>query len=452
MPRRLSVKSTSLILFQLAAFLFYAWLRFDNARIVHEPRSFGDSPDYFRIASLPVLSAEFWTESKPPLTSFFWKLVNSEPERIFDLQLYISTLCWGVLAAAFAQVIRSQYIKPFSFALVLGFSLSRDVFMWDPFLGSESLALSFTALFLSCGLWLLSDYKPYKIGLLLFTAFLMVFTRDTYAYVLLMATAVILVLFWSTRYRRAVALMSAAFVILYLFSSALANAGLRPYRAVLMITALRVFPSEEYTDYFRTHGIPVDDALVEKSRAIEREDKFEVYKALYADPAQEEYRRWAHELGRRDYFKFLWFFKSDTLQKVFLETPGQSFYPDVYYYTATGYHPIIKDTRLSEFLYPTRYGLVFFFAANILAAFLAAVAWQERKVLWLLPLLMVLLTYPQAVLVWAGDANDIARHSVAHNVLLRLGAWMLAFFVLDYLFLDILPKLTFFKRGPLSSR
>jgi hypothetical protein len=152
------------------------------------------------------------------------------------------------------------------------------------------------------------------------------------------------------------------------------------------------------------------------------------------------------ETGSSEYVKFLWFYKADTFQKVFTETAGPSFYPDVYYYTATGYKPILKDARISELLYPTRFGLVFFFAANIVAAFIAAFAWRDRRVLWLLPLLMILFTYPQAVLVWAADVNDVARHSIPHNVLLRLGTWMLAFFVLDSLFEDLSERSTFFRR------
>jgi hypothetical protein len=179
----------------------------------------------------------------------------------------------------------------------------------------------------------------------------------------------------------------------------------------------------------------VDDRLVEMSRNIEPGQKFAVNIALTFDEDQADYRQWALERGSSDYVRFLWFFKVDTFQKVFTETAGQSFFPDVFYYTATGYRPIIKDARITEFLYPTRFGLFFFLAANMIAAFFAAIAWREQKPLWYIPLLMILLSYPQAVLVWSADVNDIARHSISHNVLLRLGLWLLIFFVLDF-FLD----------------
>ncbi|MBI5954286.1 MAG: hypothetical protein HY865_21730 [Chloroflexi bacterium] len=433
-----------LIVFQLAAFSYYAFLRIDNAGIVHEPRAFGDTADYFRNADLPVFSSEFWTSPRPPVTALFWKLAGADPERIFDLQLYFSILCWGVLAITVVAVVRNKLLKPFAFALVLAFSLSRDVYMWDPFLGSESIGLSFMALFLASAIWLLTGWSWWNAACLVFTALALALTRDTYAYLLLMVAAVSFVVFLPGRYRWHAAGVSLALVLIFAFSSKLAGVALRPYDAILMNTALRIYPSEEYTEYFRHHGMPVDDRLVQLARNPQPGEKFAVYLSLRRDKDQEDYRQWAHGVGRTEYLKFLWFFKAVTFQSVFTETPSASFYPDVYYYTATGYHPIITDARISELLYPTRFGLVFFFGANLFAAFVAALAWRDRKALWLAPLLMVLLAYPQAVLVWAADVNDVARHSVPHNVLFRLGAWLLIFFIADTLLADLPAR--FFKR------
>lgn len=435
-----------LIIFQLAAFAYYAWLRIDNANIVHEPRSFGDTSDYFHNASQPVFSREFWIDARPPVTALFWKLVDSNPEKIFTLQLYFSILSWGILAITVVSAVKSRLLKPLAFIVVLAFTLTRDIYMWDPFLGSESIGLSLTALFLASSIWLLMAWNWRNAALVVLTALLIVFTRDTYAYLLLMIASVSVVVFWFSAYRWRAAGMGFAFVLIFLLSSQLATLGLRPFRAILMNTALRVYPSEEYTEYFRHHGMPIDNRLVEIARNPEPGKKFTVNIAFTFDEDQEEFRQWALGPGSAEYIKFLWFYKASTFQNVFTETPGQSFYPDVYYYTATGYHPIINDARIAELLYPTRFGLVFFFAANLFAAFVAAFAWRDRRVLWLAPLLMILFAYPQAVLVWAADANDISRHSIAFNVLLRLGVWLLIFFVTDSLLMDFSSKFKFPKQ------
>ena len=439
-------KLTLLLGFGLIGFAYYGWLRIDNAKAIREPRSFGDTGDYFHNAKLPVLSGEFWTDARPPVTALFWKLVRADPERIFGLQLYFSIASWGVLAFVIASQVTTDLLKPLVFAVILAFSLSRDIFMWDPFLGSESLALSFTALFVASGILLLGNWTTARAALAIVAGSLMVLTRDTYAYLFLMFAVIVLAAFWFSSYRRKAAIVGIAFIVIFVVSSQLAVLGLRPFRAILMNTSLRIYPSDVYTEYFRQHGMPVDERLVELSRNIEPGKKFAVNIALTFDEDQEDFRQWALGPGRAEYIKFLWFYKADTLQRVFTETPGPSFYPDVYYYTATGYQPILEDARIAELLYPTRFGLVFFFAASLFAAFLVPVAWNGRKALWLAPLMMILLTYPQAVLVWAADVNDVARHSVPHNVLLRLGVWILIFFILDSLVPRLASRFAFFKR------
>jgi hypothetical protein len=112
------------------------------------------------------------------------------------------------------------------------------------------------------------------------------------------------------------------------------------------------------------------------------------------------------------------------------------FNPDVYYYSATGFRQIITDRRLDELIYPRRFGILTVWLANLLAAALLFPALKYRQPLWIVPLMLILFSYPQAVLIWNADANDVARHSIYHNIELRLGLWILLFFVADFLLLN----------------
>ena len=85
---------------------------------------------------------------------------------------------------------KSRLLKPLAFIVVLAFTLTRDIYMWDPFLGSESIGLSLTALFLASSIWLLMAWNWRNAALVVLTALLIVFTRDTYAYLLLMIASV----------------------------------------------------------------------------------------------------------------------------------------------------------------------------------------------------------------------------------------------------------------------
>ncbi len=431
---------------QIAAGFIYGYVREENADRIREPRLVGDTEDYFHNAGLPVFSLEFWTDARPPITALLWKFAGSDPEAIFKLQLFFSIASWIALAFAAAHALKTGWLKPLIFIVTLAFSVSRDVFMWDPFMGSESISLSFMALFLAAAVWLFAGWATYKAALLVILAFFFAFTRDTNAYLLLMIAGLISVVFAFSIHRHKAWMVGGAFLLIFLASSQLSLLGLRPYRAILMNTSLRIFPSEIYTEYFRQHGMPVDDRLVRMARNMQPGETFAVNMALMFDQDQEEFRQWALGPGPREYVRFLWFYKAETFQNVFLETPEESFYPDVYYYTATGYRPIIANDRIAEFLYPTRFGLIFFFAVNLIAAFVAAFAWRDGRALWLIPVLMILLSYPQAVLVWAADVNDVARHSIPHNVLMRLGFWFLIFFVADFLLTDLPARMPFLQR------
>lgn len=137
--------------------------------------------------------------------------------------------------------------------------------MWDAFLGSESIALSLTALFLANAGWLLMGWRTYKITALIVLSVLMVFTPDTYAYFFLTSALVILSVFWFSSYQMKVAGVSFAFLIIFVISSQLAVLGLRPYRAVLMNTSLRIMTAGQ---------------------------KFDVNKAFMFDGEQAGFRKW----------------------------------------------------------------------------------------------------------------------------------------------------------------
>jgi hypothetical protein len=423
-------------LFLLTSYSYYVLLRIQHNLRILEPRvSFGDTPDYFFIASQSLFSSSFWIASKPPVTPLFFKLLESNPDRIMAVQLWLSILAWGFLAFMVAFVVRSRLLKPLAFLMILGFSLDQNIIMWDSLILSDSLALSLLALFLSFSLWLLMEWKWYKVILLASAAVLLAFVRDTYAYWLLLIAICLLVLLFFTHQRKRVLLVSGIFISLFLASNALASAGYHWYTPFLMTVGLRILPNPEYVTYFEGRGMPVNDTLMERSgKPMQADDA-----AMLYDPRLDEFRRWVKNHGRREYVRFLWFYKAEALQAP-LKDLDIMFNPYLYPYTGTGYRPILTNARLNEILYPSRFGVFTFFLANLFAAALIIPVFQYRQMLCIVPLVLILSSYPQAVLIWNADANDIARHSLYHNVELRLGLWLLVFFVMDFLLINFKLK------------
>ncbi|HUE98367.1 MAG TPA: hypothetical protein VMN99_03875 [Anaerolineales bacterium] len=378
-----------------------------------------------------MFSSSFWVADRAPVIPLFFKFLNKDPEAIVKAQLWFSILAWLVLAFSVALVLKHLVLKVVAFITILGFSLTQNIIIWDSLILSDSLALSLLALFLAACLWLMMDWNWYTVLVFGLLGSLLVLTRDSYAYLLLMADLTLWTLMLVTPHRARVALISGIVLMLFLASNLLATAGNRWYTPFLMTVGLRILPNSQYLDYFRAQGMPVSDALMERAgKALHADDL-----ALLKDPALEEFRDWAQKNGRRVYIKFLWHFKAETLQNP-LDDLVFVFNPDIYYYAATGFHPIITDPRLNEILYPTRYGILAVLVANLLAAVFLFPAFQYRRLFWVVPIMLILFSYPQAVLIWNADANDIARHSLYHNIELRLGLWMLVFFVFDFLFQD----------------
>ena len=418
--------------FMATSYACYIWLRVQHILKISEPRIFYDTSEYFEVGSHSLTSSLFWIAKRPPLVPLFFKLLGMDPARIVTVQLWISILAWGILALVLVLVMHTFWLKPLTFMLILLFSLVQNVIMWDALILGDSLALSLLALFLASSLWLLAEWQTYRFILLVISSILLALVRDTYAYFLLMAGAGLLTFIFFTRQRRRVLMVSGLFFSLFLAVNMLAAMGMRWYLPLLMTVGLRILPNPEYVAYFEAHGMPVSDLVMERAGKPIQADNV----ALLYDPVLEKFRLWVKENGRSEFIKFLWFFKADSLQNPIREV-DLVFNPDVYYYAATGFRPILRDVRLNELLYPTRFGILASFLANIIAAIMLYPAFRYRNHLWTVPLMLILLSYPQAVLIWNADANDIARHSVYHVIMLRLGFWLLILFGLDFFFAQV---------------
>jgi SAM-dependent methyltransferase len=417
------LRQAGLIAFEAALFAAYAWLRIQNAGFIRQPRaSFGDAADYLFIASQSLLSSQFWLADKPFLIPLFFKMLGSNPQLIFTVQLSLSILCWGALAASCALILRPYALKFLAFAVVLGFSLNQQIILWDSVILSESLNFSLWALFYACALLLCHTWSRARAAVLIALAVLLVWARDANAYVLLEAGVILLLLAILRRHAGRFLLVGGAFVAVFAMSAALSSAGAHAYTALLNVIGLRVLPNAEYLAYFEGQGMPVSEALLEYTGKAGHWDDL----ALMHDTRLEEFRTWLRERGTGVFARFLWHFKADTLQKP-LADPVAVLAPDLYYFSATRFRPILEGSRAAEILYPMRFGIAAFGAASLLAAFMAALALRDRRTLWLAPILMILLAYPQIVFVWNTDPNDIFRHALPLNVQWRLGLWLLLF-------------------------
>lgn len=424
------------LLYFFLFFIFYAWLRIENSQKVREPRaSFGDVHEYFEVAAQPVLSKSFWIAIRPPIIPLLYKFTGNEPNHISRFQLWFSILSWGFLAAVFAATCRSYFVKGIAFLLILGFSLSQEIIMWDYLILSESIAISLMVIFLATSILLIARWTWLRLLMFGIAGLLFVFTRDAFGYYFLLIGCGLLPFVFLVSKKKHLLVISTYLILLFFVSNSLATSSERWYHSLLNTISIRILPNEGYVEYFEARGMPLNEALLSRSGKHLHADNG----ILMTDASLQEFRTWVLTYGKQEYIRFLWFYKADALQNIFQDIQPL-FNPNLFYYSATGFVPIISDLRIRELLYPVRFSIFILLVANLLAAAASVVAIYERRSMWLVPLFLILFTYPQAVFIWNADANEIGRHSLYHNIQWRLGLWMLLIYGFDFV-LEVIPKL-----------
>ena len=137
---------------------------------------------------------------------------------------------------------------------------------------------------------------------------------------------------------------------------------------------MRILPNQEYLTYFEHQGMPVTTSLLEYSGDASHWNGL----AMMQDPRLDAFREWVKEHGTVAFIKFLWHYKADALQMP-LNDPVAVLAPNLYYYSATGFTPILENSRFSEVLYPMDFGVIVFWLANMFAAFISAFATSTEK-------------------------------------------------------------------------
>jgi len=231
---------------------------------------------------------------------FFYKLAGNIPHSIALLQLSFSILCWGLLAIAVSRALQFYWLKPFAFLIILLFSLSDHIIMWDGAMLSDSISLSLMALFVASWLWLLENWNWQRAALMLMVAFLWAFSRDTNAWVVLMLAALLLTIGSLCRSRRCLSIVP-VLVMFFIANELSLNYSRRWVTPFFNVIGRRILPNAESTAFFAQFGMPVTPALMRLSGQLAWGQDW----AFYKDPALQEFRHWTYDRGKSSYNNFL---------------------------------------------------------------------------------------------------------------------------------------------------
>lgn len=417
-----------LLVFILAA---YAVLRVINlAQAVQKVKSTADTTSYVRISREPIFGNKFLAGSRPFIFPLVLKLFGNDAETIVWAQGILSIISWSLLAVSAAYSLHVPFLKFAAFGLILLFSLYRYVIGWDSVLLTESLSLSFMALFLAGWFWLIKEWHWRKVIFILIVGLLWAFARDTNAWVLLMVALFLLLLLGLRVIDRKYLALSIAFLVIFFLSNSSADRGDRWVFPFQNILGRRILSHAQAIDFFAGCGMPVSPELMELAGGYANSSA----RAFYEDPALEEYRLWLHQTGKLCYVKWL---LSDPVESI--KSPLTEFNALI---SMQNLQPFLFSKKFSPVL-PGRLEAVFFPRQGLLvmlvidlAVLLVAIltkAWKQNKAWWL-AIGMNLLVLPHYLITWHGDVMGIYRHVVSASIQFYLGTWLLVLLMLDGVF------------------
>lgn len=402
-------------------FCGYAGIRILTAPpIVDKPRVLADTSAYERISRYEVLSQDMWMASRPPIFPLLLKAAQQDFDRAAALQLALAIPAWGLLALMVSRSLTYPVLRVVGFAVVLLFGLERHMAGWDFVMMSESLSVTTLVLFLAACLWLLEAWRPARVAAVLLTAFLLAFTRDTNAWMLL-ALAGLLLLAVALRWTTPKALvLIVGWVLIFAVSNLTADQGNRWVFPLGNVITQRVLPDESAVNYFQSCGMPVSPELLRLSGKFANSDD----QALFSGPELEALRRWLYDRGKACYVGWLVTRPFTQAWQALYRTGDLVAFVDVDRYFSNRYAPMLPGW-LEAVLYPERFTLWIWGLSTLLAIVaVARRAWRNNR-LWAAFICMNLLVFPHLFLTWHGDSMVPDRHALSVGVQLYLGALLL---------------------------
>lgn len=388
---------------------------------------FGDMGEYLRISRLPLTSWQFYTEGKPFGYPLVLKLFGRHQELILGAQLGASLVAWAILAFVLARRVRPRW-RFVAFVAVLGFSLSWQVAQWDTLLGTESFSLSLFALLVALLLLCFDEPTWARVAAMVPVALAFTALRDTNAVISAFALGGV-GLFWFVRERslRTVALIVCAVACVVLVAS---TTGEKRWQ-ILVADQIgkRVESDPQQLAYFEAHGMPNQPKL---SHLIFVDTRHTLPNQTFLDdPRLATFMAWFVPNARHTYYGYLLSHLGTAIVQPTKLLPRMLGDGGLTTYRNASFRPLPEP--IDSFVYPSSGDSVLRWDACLLGLYAIGGLLGLVRRRWLAPLVLVGLTLPLAIVVWDGEASEVARHSLLTGVAARLALLTGAFLVVPEL-------------------
>lgn len=428
------VKTTSKSLLVVLIFisLGYLIIQFKSYLSVRTSILIGDSWSYLQGAALNISDPNFFSERRPWAILLFYKMLGSSQSLIEIFQLSISTAAWLFLAWKFIGSIKKEWIKIAGFLVILGFSLTPTIQVWNHAVLSESLSISLMVLIIAIFIGLAQKWEWRALFFLMLYFVLWMSFREANAYIALMVAFALVISGFARRTLRVYWILSFLIGVTFFVNYQLSAIYALPRWALPLaeVITVRILPDREYLDFFASKGMPVNPALMAFSGRWANSDEY----AIVNSAELAKFEKWLYTEGRDVYVKFLLTHPSYTIELPLKNMDvllADDFFEDI---PVPGYAPALP-TVVHEILYPEQYFQLYLWFSIFASGFIFATSLRQKKRVYWVVIVFLLLAIPHLYLVWHGDALDIARHAVMGNVQFHLGIWLLLVLFIDSIFI-----------------
>jgi hypothetical protein len=418
-----------ILLIQIVILVFYTFIRvFTTWPALDAPRELADTDVYVSVSQKQIIGENFLHVTRPFAFPLLLQMTDQDFETAALIQLGLTILAWGILAWIVSASFPHPGLRLFSFIILLALSLVRHLAGWDFVMMTESLSLSFFILFIAFGIWLLHEWKIYKVILLSVIAFIFAFTRDTNAYILAMLAGILILAVILRWLRPQVLIVAGIFLAIFLLNNLSADVSQRWTFPFINVIGKRVLPYAAMNQSFESCGMPLTPELLTLAGLYANGYD----RAFLDDPALADFRAWVAEEGKSCYMKWLVTNPVTSIRQALNEFDGLIYFEEVNKYFSRKYVDLLPS-RLERLLYPV-HGAVWLFAGLTIFALIAIYkkAWNVNS-LWAVYVMLCLTIFPHLFITWHGDSMAVERHALSVGLQLALTFWLFIFLAIEYI-------------------
>jgi len=389
-----------------------------------------DTADFLTSSRAPWFSQALWVGPRTPFAPVILKLVGGDLRLFIAFQCVVAALCWAALVASVWTVVGGDRGRGLAAGLILAFSLTVPVVMWDQSALSESLAVSLLALAVAAGVQVAAQASRGAVINLLAVVALWLLVRDSPAAVALLGGVALLFLL-AVRHVRArrrgepgpalrtpVTALAVGVLALGLAATAASGHAHRHVYPLRNLFEVRVLPYPDRVRWFADHGMPqAGEFLGDGShQPVEEPGRAPVVFIADGDTTMRPWFAWLAQDGRATFLRWVathpWYVVDEpfrTPERTFNNADG-----DRSFYAAVDQRRVpLVDRLLAQRTW----------VVGAVALLAAGYAIGRRRVTPALVagVVTAALALPHGLLAWHLDGMETARHLVVPVLQFHLG-------------------------------